>query len=134
MPAREGVIRLMDEARADGLLVGVCSAATKSSAICVLESLLGEERFSVSRQAIQQKPAIQGWPRSQKTSTSRLSGGELQGLSLRFCEVLKGNRRALLRSHDDLHAQQTLSIEGVHQAPKSSGMPQAVICCFRAGT
>ena len=56
VPAREGVIRLMDEARADGLLVGVCSAATKSSAICVLKSLLGEKRFNVSRQAIQQKP------------------------------------------------------------------------------
>ena len=39
----------MDEARADGLLVGVCSAATKSSAICVLESLLGKERFNVSK-------------------------------------------------------------------------------------
>ena len=37
----------MDEARAGGLLVGVCSAATKSSAICVLESLLGKERFDV---------------------------------------------------------------------------------------
>lgn len=47
MPAREGVLRLMDEARAEGLLVGVCSAATKSSAICVLESLLGKERFQV---------------------------------------------------------------------------------------
>ena len=69
MPAREGVIRLMDEARADGLLVGVCSAATKSSAICVLESLLGEERFNVSRQPFQQKPAIQGWPRSQEAPT-----------------------------------------------------------------
>ncbi len=51
VPAREGVIRLMDEARADGLLVGVCSAATKSSAICVLKSLLGEQRFNVSRHA-----------------------------------------------------------------------------------
>jgi hypothetical protein len=47
VPAREGVLRLMDEARAEGLLVGVCSAATKSSAICVLESLLGKERFEV---------------------------------------------------------------------------------------
>jgi len=47
VPAREGVIRLMDEARADGLLVGVCSAATKSSAVAVLNSLLGEERFKV---------------------------------------------------------------------------------------
>ena len=70
VPAREGVIRLMDEARADGLLVGVCSAATKSSAICVLKSLLGEDRFNVSHQAFQQKPAIQGWPRSQKPSGS----------------------------------------------------------------
>ena len=49
MPAREGVIQLMDEARAAGLAVGVCSAATKSSAICVLRSLLGEQRFEVRR-------------------------------------------------------------------------------------
>ena len=49
VPAREGVLRLMDEARAEGLLVGVCSAATKGSAVCVLESLLGKERFEVSR-------------------------------------------------------------------------------------
>lgn len=47
VPAREGVLQLMDEARAKGLLVGICSAATKSSAICVLESLLGKERFQV---------------------------------------------------------------------------------------
>ena len=52
MPAREGVIRLLDEARAAGLLVGVCSAATKSSAICVLESLLGKERFNVRKPAL----------------------------------------------------------------------------------
>ena len=52
MPVREGVIRLMDEARAAGLLVGVCSAATKSSAICVLESLLGKERFDVRTPAL----------------------------------------------------------------------------------
>ena len=49
VPAREGVVRLMDEARAAGLLVGVCSAATKSSAICVLESLLGKDRFNVRK-------------------------------------------------------------------------------------
>ena len=48
VPAREGVLRLMDEARAAGLLVGVCSAATKSSAVCVVESLLGKERYEVS--------------------------------------------------------------------------------------
>ena len=58
MPAREGVIRLMDEARAAGLLVGVCSAATKSSAICVLESLLGKDRFNV-REALS-LPSVSG--------------------------------------------------------------------------
>ena len=45
---RPGVLKLFDEAREAGLKVGVCSAATKSSAICVLESLLGSERFKVS--------------------------------------------------------------------------------------
>ncbi len=48
VPAREGVLRLMDEARAAGLLVGVCSAATKSSAVCVVENLLGKDRYEVS--------------------------------------------------------------------------------------
>ena len=45
---RPGVLKLFDEAREAGLKVGVCSAATKSSAICVLENLLGSERFRVS--------------------------------------------------------------------------------------
>lgn len=45
---RDGVIELFDEARNLGLKVGVCSAATKSSAICVLENLLGLDRFRVS--------------------------------------------------------------------------------------
>jgi hypothetical protein len=35
----------MDEARAMGLKVAVCSAATKSSVIYTLTNLLGEERF-----------------------------------------------------------------------------------------
>jgi HAD superfamily hydrolase (TIGR01509 family) len=43
--ARPGVLRLMDEARAAGLALGVCSAATKSSVIAVLTALLGEGRF-----------------------------------------------------------------------------------------
>ena len=47
MPAREGVVELLDEAREAGLLLGVCSAATKSSAICVLQALLGQQRFEV---------------------------------------------------------------------------------------
>lgn len=42
---RPGILNLFDEARDAGLKVGVCSAATKSSAICVLENLLGAERF-----------------------------------------------------------------------------------------
>jgi beta-phosphoglucomutase-like phosphatase (HAD superfamily) len=42
---RPGVLRLMDEARAAGLLVAVCSAATKESVIYTLNSLLGPARF-----------------------------------------------------------------------------------------
>lgn len=42
---RPGVLRLMDEARAAGMFVAVCSAATKSSVIYTLTSLLGPERF-----------------------------------------------------------------------------------------
>ncbi len=43
---RPGVLQLMDEARAAGLHVAVCSAATKPSCIFTLKSLLGEQRFS----------------------------------------------------------------------------------------
>lgn len=42
---RPGVLRLMDEARAAGLKVGVCSAKARSGAAFVLTSVLGEERF-----------------------------------------------------------------------------------------
>ncbi|DBB17786.1 TPA: hypothetical protein ACH3X3_002818 [Trebouxia sp. C0006] len=43
--ARPGIMRLMDEARQASIKVAVCSAATKSSVIHVVKSLLGEERF-----------------------------------------------------------------------------------------
>ncbi|GLU13101.1 hypothetical protein SLE2022_297480 [Rubroshorea leprosula] len=42
---RPGVLRLMDEAKAAGKKVSVCSAATKSSVILCLENLIGIERF-----------------------------------------------------------------------------------------
>ncbi|CAL1377661.1 unnamed protein product [Linum trigynum] len=42
---RPGVLRLMDEAKASGKLLAVCSAATKSSVIMCLENLIGMERF-----------------------------------------------------------------------------------------
>ncbi|KAL2240993.1 UNVERIFIED_CONTAM: Haloacid dehalogenase-like hydrolase domain-containing protein [Sesamum indicum] len=38
---RPGVLRLMDEAKASGKLLAVCSAATKSSVILCLENLIG---------------------------------------------------------------------------------------------
>ena len=41
------MIRIYEEAREAGLKVAVCSAATKSSVILVLENLLGPERFKV---------------------------------------------------------------------------------------
>lgn len=46
VPPRPGVLRLMDEARAAGLKLAVCSAATKSSVVFTLKNLLGEERFN----------------------------------------------------------------------------------------
>ena len=46
--ARPGVMRLIDEARQAGIKVAVCSAATKSSVIHVVKSLLGDERFEVA--------------------------------------------------------------------------------------
>ncbi|KAG8383543.1 hypothetical protein BUALT_Bualt04G0024600 [Buddleja alternifolia] len=42
---RPGVLRLMDEAKASGRKLAVCSAATKSSVILCLENLIGMERF-----------------------------------------------------------------------------------------
>ena len=49
IPARPHVNRIHDEARELGLKVAVCSAATKSSALVVLENLMGQERFKVRR-------------------------------------------------------------------------------------
>jgi HAD superfamily hydrolase (TIGR01509 family) len=43
--AREGVLRLMDEAREAGIKLAVCSAATKSSVVFVVQNLLGKARF-----------------------------------------------------------------------------------------
>ncbi|XP_009603501.1 haloacid dehalogenase-like hydrolase domain-containing protein At4g39970 [Nicotiana tabacum] len=43
---RPGVLRLMDEARAAGKKLAVCSAATKSSVIMCLENLIGLDRFN----------------------------------------------------------------------------------------
>jgi hypothetical protein len=45
---RPNVLRLMDEARGEGLKVAVCSAATKSSCIFVVEKMLGLDRYKVS--------------------------------------------------------------------------------------
>ncbi|KAM7529298.1 hypothetical protein LguiB_032708 [Lonicera macranthoides] len=42
---RPGVLRLMDEAKAAGKKLAVCSAATKSSVVLCLENLIGIERF-----------------------------------------------------------------------------------------
>lgn len=46
VPARPGVLRLMDEARASGLRVAVCSAATRESCVFTVRNLLGEARFA----------------------------------------------------------------------------------------
>ncbi|KAF8062961.1 haloacid dehalogenase-like hydrolase domain-containing protein [Scenedesmus sp. PABB004] len=46
VPARPGILRLMDDARAAGLKVAVCSAGTKDSVIFTLTSMLGPERFA----------------------------------------------------------------------------------------
>ncbi|TVU05437.1 hypothetical protein EJB05_48601, partial [Eragrostis curvula] len=43
---RPGVLRLMDEVKGAGIKLAVCSAATKSSVIMCLESLIGLERFN----------------------------------------------------------------------------------------
>lgn len=43
---RPGVLRLMDEARAAGLKVGVCSAATKSACVTTVTAMLGPERLA----------------------------------------------------------------------------------------
>lgn len=42
---RPGVLQLMDDAKGAGIRLAVCSAATKSSVILCLESLIGIERF-----------------------------------------------------------------------------------------
>lgn len=45
VPPRPGVLRLMDAARAAGLRVAVCSAATRESCVFTVRNLLGEGRF-----------------------------------------------------------------------------------------
>ena len=45
VPSRPGVLRLMDEARALGLFVCVCSAATKSSVTSTVPALIGQDRY-----------------------------------------------------------------------------------------
>ena len=49
MHARPGVMELIDEARAAGLKLAVCSAATKSSVTFCIENLLGRQRYEVCR-------------------------------------------------------------------------------------
>jgi HAD superfamily hydrolase (TIGR01509 family) len=43
---RPGVLRLMDEAKAAGLKVGVCSAATKSACVATVTAMLGPARLA----------------------------------------------------------------------------------------
>lgn len=43
---RPGVLRLIDDARAAGVKVAVCSAATKSAAVATVSSLLGPDRWA----------------------------------------------------------------------------------------
>lgn len=42
---REGILELMDAARAAGVPVAVCSASTKAACLFVMDNLLGKERF-----------------------------------------------------------------------------------------
>ena len=46
-------MRLIDEARQANIKVAVCSAATKSSVVHVVKSLLGDERFEVGPSHVQ---------------------------------------------------------------------------------
>ena len=43
---RPGILELMDDAKAAGMPVAVCSASTKGAVIFVLGSLLGKDRFA----------------------------------------------------------------------------------------
>ena len=52
--ARPGVMELIDEARAAGLKLAVCSAATKTSVKFCIENLLGRQRYEVCQ--LQAKP------------------------------------------------------------------------------
>lgn len=65
--ARPGVMRLIDEARQAGIKVAVCSAATKSSVIHVVKSLLGDECFEVTHQCYCIRPL--GIPAPVETNT-----------------------------------------------------------------
>ncbi len=43
--ARPGILELMDEAKAAGIPVAVCSAATKAACVFVVSTLLGPQRY-----------------------------------------------------------------------------------------
>lgn len=47
MKPRPNVLRLMDEARGEGLKVAVASAGTKEAVTLVVETLLGADRYEV---------------------------------------------------------------------------------------
>jgi len=74
VPAREGVLRLMDETRAAGLALGVCSAATRSSAVAVVENLLGRERYEARSLAAPAPGAAAGAPRRVSAPVLRRRG------------------------------------------------------------
>ncbi|XP_050377691.1 haloacid dehalogenase-like hydrolase domain-containing protein At4g39970 [Argentina anserina] len=82
---RPGVLRLMDEAKAAGKKLAVCSAATKSSVILCLESLIGDVRiqgldcFLAGDDVKEKKPD----PSIYLTASKRL------GISVRDCLVVE---------------------------------------------
>ncbi len=105
--ARPGVVRLMDEARAAGVPVAVCSAATKSAVEFVLSNLLGADRFTgldlfMAGDDVKQKkpdPTIyKVWGRGKPGQAVRQAG--CPPARLRGCQPVKvcstrANRRGL---------------------------------------
>jgi hypothetical protein len=101
VPAREGVLRLMDETRAAGLALGVCSAATRSSAVAVVENLLGRERYE-ARPPLPQHPPLAP-PRERLAAfLSPCRGGAAREVAsspaARLDDGLEGGRRGARRA------------------------------------
>ncbi|KAK9818786.1 hypothetical protein WJX74_008854 [Apatococcus lobatus] len=94
--ARPGIKRLVGEAMSVGLKVGVCTAATRSSAVVVLQSLLGRETF----EALDVFIAGDDVPRKKPDPIIYKLAAERLGVHPEECLVVEDSRMGLQAAMD----------------------------------